>query len=101
MHVLKENLDNTACYPNGTAGSGFTYWTSGQQLIKGNCRSPYVWRLPGGEVQAFDYTNWNQGEPNCGGNYWEYCVSVQVYINFRWDDIGCSAQTCPLCEYTP
>jgi|SRR6218665_2906282 len=101
MHVLKENLDNTTCYLNKTADFGFAYWTSGQQLIKGNCLSPYAWRLPDGELQAFDYSNWNGGEPNCGINLFDYCVIVQVFTNFRWDDVRCTEQTCPLCEYKP
>lgn len=94
-----KNVGNTACFLDGHTSWGFIFWTSGQQLIKSNCRSPFVWKQSSEKLEAFEYTNWNGGEPNCGSG--EFCVNIPVYNNFRWVDDRCSAKTCPLCEYTP
>lgn len=99
IHVFKGNLGNTACIGVGH-NWGFAFWTSGQQLIKNDCSSPYVWKLSNDKLLAFDFTKWRKGEPFCG-NAGEMCVLLPVYNDFLWDDHYCSNTICPLCEYTP
>lgn len=76
------------------------YWTSGNQLIKGDCRGPYVWKVSKDKLLAFDFTSWTEGEPNCGDTL-ETCVGIDAFHKLLWHDAHCDAKLCALCEYTP
>jgi len=75
----------------------YTFFTSGQRLISGNCNSYFVWKLSASQTIPLTYTNWLPGDPNChGGN--EDCIQFIGENTLQWDDHKCSYLKCSICE---
>lgn len=74
------------------------FWIGARRRIISDCYSPLEWKSNNGSTFPIQYSNWAQGEPNCGAGNSEACGSIDKTRDSKWNDIQCTRYACPLCE---
>lgn len=97
--VIGDILNNYDC--KGTNGQNW-FWTSGRRRYPAQCSSPFVWESDSRDYQAFSYTNFCPGEPDCGPTPQDCVTFVKDCWSkpgiYGWQNDICSFQFCPICE---
>jgi len=65
-----------------------------------DCNSGRIWKSVSTCDAPHEFTDWNQGEPNCSTAHVEDCVHIWPLADYKWNDIECGTQACAVCEVT-
>merc|ERR1712179_135620 len=84
--IKQEAKINFASAPKGSG-----YWIGGSDV---EVEGVFKWVK---SDHRFQFTDWAIGNPRDSGHY-EDCVHLIPSVNFRWNDVSCSAQAYYICE---
>lgn len=99
--ITAEILRNHECIQHNDKYTGNEFWIGARRGSISDCSSTLQWTSSSGATFSMQYSNWAPGEPNCGtGRYRESCASIDKSKSYKWNDLTCTWNACPVCEVT-